>query len=235
MLRLKDRTRQIPNGFRWLQPETGFEPQRWSSFDSICQQIKTHREGNMWLAQKHKWTLALGAIADELDFYNSKLCQTQGWNAFIIEDAAPESFPTPSLPRLHEDAPLVAVESGSKISRAVGGINILTDWLGAGMKPVDASLALKRSKVCLKCPMNQLGDFWQRVEAHIAKTIRTVLEIKSDLDLKLPDEDKLHSCTACDCWTPLKVQVPIEHIKEQTDSETLAKLHPKCWILKESK
>jgi hypothetical protein len=235
MLRLKDRTRQIPNGFRFLQPETGFEPQKWSSFDSIVQQTLTHRQGNTWLAQKHKWAMTREAIASEVDFYNAKLCQTQGWNAFIIEDAAPESFPTPSLPLPREDAPLAGEAGGSKVSRAIGGINLLTDWLGAGIKPVDASLALKRSKVCLKCPMNQLGDFWQRIEAKIAETIRTVLEIKSDLDLKLPDEDRLHSCTACDCWTPLKVQVPIEHIKEQTDAETLAKLHPKCWILKESK
>jgi hypothetical protein len=235
MLRLKDRTKPIPNGLRFLQPETNWEPIPWSSLTSIAQQLLTHREGNMWLAKKHNWVLSLDAIIDEVDFYNAKICQSQGWYGFIIEDAAPESFPTPSLPLPREDAPLVEAAGGSKISRAVGGINLLTDWLGAGMKPVDASLALKRSKVCLKCPMNQLGDFWQRIEAKIAETIRTVLEIKSDLDLKLPDEDKLHSCTACDCWVPLKSFVPISHIKETTDEETLAKLHPKCWILKESK
>ncbi len=233
MTRLKDRTRQIPNGFRFLQPETGFEPQKWSSFDSMVQQILTHREGNSWLAQKNNWAMTRNAIADELDLYNAKLCQAQGWNGFIVEDNSAEpSFPTPSFPRQSEDAPLVA--EVSKVTKAVGGVRLLTDWLGAGMKPVEQALAEKRAKVCVKCPKNQLGDFWQRIEAKIGQHLGTLIEIKNDLSLKLSTEDKLKSCMACDCWMPLKVWVPLEHILDTTEPDAMAALHPKCWILKEA-
>jgi hypothetical protein len=235
-VRLKDRTRQIPNGFRWLQPETGFEPIPWSSFDSICRQLLTHRQGNPWLAQKHKWPMALNAIATQVDAYNAKLCEAHGWHAFIVKDNdAQPDFPTPSLPRPNEDALPAAVAPTlvGKVHRAVGGAHLLYDWLGSGMQPVAKELALARSVVCLKCPLNRLGDFWQRLEGTIAENIRSLVAIKNDMILTLPDEKKLYSCKACDCWLPLKAWVPIEFIKDSTDAETMQKFHKSCWIPKE--
>lgn len=230
-VRLKDRTRQIPNGFRFLQPETNWEPMAWSSFDSICRQLTTHRQGNPWLAKKYNWSLTQEGIANEVDFYNAKVCQAQGWNDFILEDNGPApNFQTASLSPPNE---AVNVAGGSKIKKAVSGLKLLTDWLGSGLKPVNKGLAENRAKVCRGCPMNQLGDFWQRMEGAAAAELRTLIEVKSDLDLHLTNEDKLHSCMGCDCWMPLKVWVPLNHILENTDSPMRDRLHKDCWIIKE--
>jgi hypothetical protein len=230
MIRLKERNRQIPNGLKFVQAETGFQPIAWSSFDSICRQVLTHRQGNPWLVQKHGWAMTMEGIASEIDFYNSKLCQVHNWPDFIIEDsAAPPDFQSPSLNRPSEGN----VAGGSKVKKAVSGLKLLTDWLGSGLKPVERTLAQARAKVCLKCPQNQLGDFWQRMEGLAADEIRTLIEVKKDLDLSIPGEEKLHSCLACDCFMPLKVWVPLVEIKAHTSPEVMAALDKKCWIPKE--
>lgn len=156
-------------------------------------------------------------------------------SAYLIDDGQPLS--APSFPQPHPvSAPGVGRAPNSGIvSRAKVGIAVLSDWLGAGMKPVDSSLSESRAKVCVSCPLNSLGDFWTRIAASAASKIKAGVNIKNSMKLTTSQDDNLHSCQACSCWIPLKVHVPIQHIVEHDNEEIRKNLHPSCWILEEAK
>ena len=231
MAKLKDRTKQVPNGLKFLQPETGWQPIPWSSFDSICDQLVAHRKGNMWLALKNNWNLTRPAVDREVDAYNSALCEVHGYHDFIV---AGES-PIPKTSRLSQMVPEENVAAGIKPKTAGGTIRLFIDWLGNGMKPVDKQLAEQRALTCSRCPENQLGDFWTRMKGLAAEEIRTMIGMKNDLQLSTTLDDKLHSCNACECWNPLKVWCPLQHVLDNTDEKTMKAFHPDCWILREKK
>lgn len=193
-----------------------------------------HRFGNAWLAQKHNWATSIEAISLELDSYNAMLCQSMGWLDFItIDNDAPPDFQKASLPR-PDEAQNVAGGRDGKLKKAVSGLKLITDWLGSGLKPVSKGLAEKRAYICRQCPQNKLGDFWQRMEGAAAAELRTLIEVKNDLDLHLEDESNLHSCMVCDCFLPLKAWVPIDHVLTHTSGEVAKELDPSCWILHEA-
>jgi len=51
--------------------------------------------------------------------------------------------------------------------------------------------------------------------------------------LEVPVRIRLGVCAACWCPLRLKVHIPLKHIMDYTDEETLDNLHPECWMLKE--
>lgn len=115
---------------------------------------------------------------------------------------------------------------------------LLKDWLGDGGKAVDNSTANLRSMACVMCPLNVAPNWWNLIEnakSKIAQTIRHQLEIKNEMLMRVPFEAHLHMCKACGCALPLKIHVPIEHIKEHLKPGDLEKLHPNCWIRRELK
>ncbi len=106
-MRLKDRNRQIPGGFRFYQPETKFFPTPWSSFDSCVAQIIGHRKGNAWLIERNGWSVDPEQVAVELDIFNTKLCAEMNWTDYIVAGEAgsysppvfTDSNPPPGPPR----------------------------------------------------------------------------------------------------------------------------------------
>ena len=84
-MRLKDRQRQIPGGFRYYQSETNFFPTTWSSFESCVTQIIKHRLGNAWLIERNGWSVDPAQVAAELDAFNTKVCQEMNWTEYITE------------------------------------------------------------------------------------------------------------------------------------------------------
>jgi hypothetical protein len=231
MARIKDENRQIPGGYSYVQPETGFQPTPWSSVDSITKQVMAHRQGNLYLAKKYQWPLDYETIKQQVLAYNAAVCEANGHTDFIYSAESVVSFQKLSRPMTNPSAVgAVAADIKQHARNTVSGLKLFTDWLGAGLKPVEQALAEKRSKVCETCPKNVLGNFWQQLEAVAASELRTLISIKSDLQLKLSNEDSLNSCSVCDCFISLKCFVPLDHILANTSEATMKAFPDHCWV-----
>lgn len=242
MARLKNRSVQIPNGLRFMQPETGWKAPAWASFEAIVMGVIDHRKGNNYLARKHKWATDYQSVANEVDAYNARICQAHGWTDYILTEAAP--FPK-SIPPRDRSRPPVA--GGGSLKRTVAGVKVIADWLGAGLRPVSRELAERRARVCavetrtgpdgkptVGCPQNQAEEgLFSTLTSAAIDSLKVTIEIKNELNLLTPHDGALHACMACGCHNKLKVWTPIEHILKGQTTEVQAALDPKCWVLAE--
>lgn len=178
------------------------------------------------------------ATRGEVEFdIDEAQCERLGFDAkFCIKKNSSTGFTfTPmrlfqaSATHLREGVKLVARRSAELAS----GVDILTDWLGAGGKPVEQSLSQSRADVCLQCSFNQPG--FKPVEA-VAKAIAQQIEKKNELNLSVVGEENLHTCDVCWCHLPLKVHVPLIHITDNTPIAMIEKFQqskPDCWLVTE--
>jgi hypothetical protein len=222
--RLKNRNKQIPNGFKFLQPETGWSPPSYSSFNQIVMGLISHRRGNPHLAAKNNWAMETAGIEAEVEAYNVKVCQQHGWKDFITEGASvahPKQSPPPSLLQL-----------GKRL--VAGAKTLAVDWLASGAEAVAPALSADRAAICASCPQNQGGDVSAFFTVPVATAIRAALNLRSEWKLKTPHDDALGVCAACSCPLLLKVHLPIKDIAGRIPAESRAALDPRCWILAES-
>ena len=119
------------------------------------------------------------------------------------------------------------------IAEVITAEQIVVDWVGSGGVPVPSELSSERAYICAGCPENRGGKWWATAKHKIADVIRSHLEIKNGMQISTSFDDELNMCRICGCALPLKVHVPIQHILDHTDSETLAKFPAHCWIAKE--
>ena len=227
MAHLKSRTEHPPYSFRFLQPETGQTSEFVGSFNYVVEQTMMLRQANPFLAERHGWRTDVAGVEADVDAYNTARCIAGGWRSFVIMDDA-NPAPTYVMPPPAQKKTSVV----GKVRNVAAGVGVLLEWLGSGAKPVDQSLADSRAAICATCPKNNGGDWMAYVTKPIADKIRTQLEIRNDLQLRTPHDDKLTVCSACSCPLKLKVFVPIEHILAHTSEDTKTKLDPRCWILK---
>jgi hypothetical protein len=123
----------------------------------------------------------------------------------------------------------------SAVSNLAAGAAILAEWLGSGGRPVSNAQAEQRAKACVGCPLNVEPLWWERVTANpIAEVIKSHLAKKSEMGLSVSVETQLSMCRACGCCLPLKVFVPIEHIRSHTNDDVRARLPEHCWMKKEN-
>src|SRR3970282_403381 len=94
--RLKSRQHQIPNSFRFLQPQTNWRPRTHISFDSIVRELIRHRNGRPDLVAKHGWALDYDSVANEVEQFNVQLCLKHGWMNYL--DGGEVSSPPKSKP-----------------------------------------------------------------------------------------------------------------------------------------
>jgi hypothetical protein len=224
MATLKNRNQQIPGGFKFYQAETSWNAPDWRSFETIVLALIDHRKGNPYATKKHGWRSDYEGVAAEVDAYNAKLCQANGWSDFIIE-ASPDP---PKLPPQHWAGAGVV----GHVKRSAAGIKLVMDWLGSGLKPVPAELSEKRAAICAVCPMNAAPSLLQKLEGMAVENVKLLIEVKNDMTLRTSFDAKLLTCQACDCKNELKVHAPLEHILANTSEEVKGKLHESCWILK---
>ena len=215
MVHLKSRTQCPPNGFIYVQKETGWRGEGWD-FNTLCQQVRQHRQQNPRL----KLNTDPATIQGEVDTQNAvRVAGMPGTESYLLlDDSSPKSFP----PQLVQAA-----------SRLAAGVKSLNDWLGAGAKPVDSTLANARAFVRATCPQNQEGDFTRWFTKPASELIRRWIGSRKDLNMSTPSDGKLGVCLACACPLKLKVHVPIEHILKQIPAESKSALDPRCWILEE--
>jgi hypothetical protein len=229
---LKNPEGQIPNGLRFMQPETGWDSTvslgTFPSMDTLTRGVIDHRAGNPWLIQKHGWSVDFSQVKREMQEYNARICLEHGWLNFIITDEQPNA-----VPALPQKKTLLS-DGVAGVKRVAAGVGVFLDWIGAGGIPVSEDVAKRRAGICADCPKNDGGDWKKYFTEPIAAKIKQQLEIKHDLQLKTPKDSKLTVCSACDCPLQLKVWTPMEHILNHMSVDTMAKLDSRCWILKQA-
>ena len=118
--------------------------------------------------------------------------------------------------------------------KAKVGVKTLLEWLGAGGTPVMQIQAVNRASVCAKCPLNEPVRWFQFLKNSIARTIIAHERVRHGAQMVTRHDQKLGVCSACGCYLKLKVWVKLHHIADNLDPKTKSKLHPGCWVLKES-
>lgn len=232
--RLKDRNRQIPNGLRFVQPETNWQPPRYASFDIVVRSLISHRQSRPDLVASKGWSLDYETVADEVDNFNAVVCARHGWTDYIMngnEGAAP---PPKSQALLQQERSAIAVAAG-RAKKIWAGVKTLNDWLDSGEPPVPAAVSEIRASICGKCPRNGKGDFESWFTRPASEIIRRQLERISGMQLKTVNDDKLNVCEICLCPLKVKVHTPVKYIREHTPQDVLVELRAvkDCWIPKE--
>jgi hypothetical protein len=231
--RLKDKNKQIPNGYKFVQPETGWQPARYSSFGSIVRGLMAHRLSRPELVKKHNWATDEDAVNREVEQFNVNLCLRHNWMNYIeggeVGGAPPKSK-------------ALSAEEKNQVSAAAGlakkiwsGIRTLDDWIDSDIPPVSAVQSGLRAEVCSRCPKNTPGDFTKWFTIPAAGAIKRQIEKLAERKLETAYDAKLNVCDVCLCPLKLKVHTPLEFIKKHTSEEVLADLmkQPECWVVSE--
>lgn len=224
MARLKDRERQIPNGLTFYQSALKWRPPPYSSFDTITRGLISARRANPFLARKNGWSVDYATVANEVDEYNAKICESHHWDQYIVRDGGPVIPPS-------------RARSNSSLSQSVGhvaaGVSITMEMFGKEGPIRDRDLALRRAQVCVGCPNNDKGDWTRFFTVPTQAVIRKGLGIIKDLDLTTAVDDQLQVCTVCGCPLKGKVYARLSHILKFMPKADLAKLPDFCWIVRE--
>lgn len=221
MPRLKDRNRQIPNGFKFILPEVGYKSRDFDSFSTIVNQVSGILRSNPARAKLYGWPQTDEDIANWVDEYNAMLCANNGWNDYIIQGVGEVLHDPKSGPPHRRVAALAA------------GAKSIAEWIGQGNVPVGTELATARAKVCVACPLNKPGDLSNFFERATSDLIRRYIEQSVDSMLTTPYDQKLGVCDACMCPMRLKVHTPLRHILSNMPEHIVDELDSKCWILSE--
>lgn len=210
---------QTPNGgWCFYEAKTKFTIDRRSKPSSVSLTLGQASE----LVQKHRLANPQLGLATG---YHQVKAEIINYNRHRLGMPAEDS-PPKSLPQQPQRVAAVAGHA----SKTTAGIKLVIDWLGSGLRPVNREEAERRAAICATCPQNQTGDLWQRIDAKAAEGLKRLISIKSEMALATSHDAKLKTCLACDCWNPLKVWAPLDHILKNTSDEVKANLDPRCWI-----
>ena len=219
MASLKDRQRQIPNGFRFRIPELGYQSKPFQSFDTIVNDVFQIAKANPALFTSKGWPHTRADVATWVDEFNARYCLEMGYSEYINgEEVSPPKHGPP--PRAE------ALAAGAKS---------LGDWIGSGANPVSQEVADSRAATCVKCPLNKEGDLSNFFERGTSEMLRSAIAAAKEVRLVTRFDKQLGVCDACYCPMKLKVWMPLAHINKQMSDETRAALDPKCWVLSETK
>lgn len=233
--RLKDRNRQIPNGLRFLQPETNWKPQRFASFATIVVGLISHRRRHPDLVAQKNWNLNPDSVAEEVDEFNANLCARMGWTDYIMTNEGASPSPKPQALLAQERKDIAAAASRAK--KIWSGVKTLNYWIDSGTPPVDSDRSESRASACAKCPKNGKGDFTSWFTKPASDMIVKQLDRLKGMKLSTSFDDKLNICEVCLCPLKLKVHTPMNFIQTHTSPEMMIELSrvPGCWITQELK
>ena len=221
-VKMKNRMASPPNGWQFTIPQIGVKNNQSWSFDEMVNKYLAIAQAN----PKLKLPTDRKQVGDLLDTQNAmRILQIKGADIYVtFSGSAPP--PKMILPR----SLAASVDAGTNLA---SGLELLTDWLGSGKKPVKKEQAESRAQTCTGCPMNKPGD-WKAIFTNPASAaIRKMLSMKHDLKLETSVDDKLEICEACLCPLRLKVWCDISLIRSHTSQDQLAQFHEGCWIKKE--
>jgi hypothetical protein len=242
MPRLKNRNKQIPNGFVYYCPYHKWKPLPWSSFEVVCAGLRSVRKANPGITKANNLSTDPAVIAEQVDAYNVAHCQAMGWYDYITDapGGAPPAAPFPPGHPLHaHQQKQIGLQTrlAQKLGNVAGGANTLVEWLADGAEAVPQEQANKRAAVCAICPKNLVREWAALFTVPAANAIRATLGLKREMKLETPSDHLLGTCTACDCVNSLKVWLPFEkfYLKmSQAAKDDLNKENPTCWIIQET-
>jgi hypothetical protein len=214
-------TTTLPDGTKWFAPQPLI-----NTFRVQVGEIIKWRKNNPIIAGKLKLSTDWDTVANELIQQTVERLQRmhKGDHYLTSSEVVIDTQKKTSL--------WVAVKQ--VVDVAVNGERTLQDWLGDGGVPVSRELAESRSAICEDCPQNSKSHWSLFFTAPIAKGFAKLIEIKNEMKLHTPSDAKLGACKACDCCLPVKVWVPLTHIKCNMSKETEGKLADRCWVTKET-
>ncbi len=220
-----------------MEAQTGWQPQSWMSFEQAVQALIAHRKANAWIVKQNNLPTEYNAVANQVDEYNAARCLAHpGWEHFVGSAEPPKTW-SPSAFQIRQRGNVVGAGA---VRRTAAGVKLVADWVGSGLRPIDKITAEKRGGVCVTCPNNTNPNWIQKIDAALASEIKTLIEIKNDLKLSTIHDKNLLTCSLCDCYLPLKVWAPIEHIwnnSPQTVKDDLSKVTTsdghRCWVIEE--
>lgn len=228
--RLISRQRQIPNGFKFIQPETAWQAPRFASFSVIVNSLINHRKTRPDLVASKKWSLDPEIVSNEVDEFNATLCARHGWTSYISDGSA-EPPPPKSQALLQSEKSAIAAAAG-KAKKIWAGLSTLTEWIDSGTPPVRRELAESRAAACAACPKNGAGDFTSWFAKPASEAILKSMEKLKAMRLSTQNDQKINVCEVCLCPLKLKVHTPVEYIKGNMSKQVLEELKsvPGCWI-----
>lgn len=232
--RLKSRQMQIPNGFKFLQPETGWQAPRFASFQSIVNNLRNHRNSRPDLVAKHGWRTDEDGVAFDVEQFNVRLCLQHGWGEYLDGLEVGSGLPPKSRPPSQKESEQVSA-AAERAKKIWSGVKTLNDWIESGEPPVDSVLSEARAKVCSVCPKNTAGDFTSWFTRPAAGAIQKQIERLSDRKLSTSFDKIINVCDVCLCPLKLKVHTPKEFIKAHLSESVLTDLMQvkQCWIVEE--
>ena len=228
--KLRSRTQSPPNGFIWVQRETGWDnrkaaPASQWDFSVLCREIQSHRRANH---ARFPWlTTDYAKIEAQVDRSNAeRVSRIAGAESYIVSDEVPVPPKTIALPVRQQVGAALA-----GLAKAVKGGAVLLDWERSGDPPVDRGTAESRAVICVKCPKNGKGDLTRFFTVPASEMIRKQMERSTSLKLSTSVDDQLGVCEACLCPIKLKVWAPLNHIVNNMPDSIKAELDPGCWVL----
>lgn len=230
MPRLLSRQKLIPNGFVFLQPQSGWKAPKNISFNRLVDMLVAHRKGNTYLVKKYGLSTDPKVVADEVDEYNALFCQKMGWLEYIDLAAGGQPSLSP-FPLLNQGRSLP--HGQGQFAKVAAGGGVIIDWVRSKEDAVPAELSEKRAAICAKCPLNEKGDWTRFFTVPVSNGIRFALQKARGWNLTTSHDEELIVCSACDCPLPLKVHMPIQRIISKIPDDSKEALHPDCWIRKE--
>jgi len=225
---------QVPNGYKFIQPETGWQAPRFASFDSIVTNLIGHRNSRPDLVTKHGWATDRDGVANDVEQFNVRLCLQHGWMDYVEGLDVGGGPPPKSRPPSQAEVEQVNVAAG-RAKKIWSGIRTLNDWIDSGEPPVAQELANSRALVCSICPKNTSGDFTTWFTKPAAGAIKTQIEKLQGRKLSTPSDGVINVCDVCLCPLKLKVHTPVKYIKDYMNEAVMADLLKveKCWIVSE--
>ncbi len=224
----------IPGGFQFYIPELKWSAPRNVSFDQVVKAAIAARSGNPTLTRQKGWSLDYNVVSDEVDQFNARICESQGWNNYITTAGAAS---VPKLPPRDQDTILQNLRTAAVASKElVRGAKTLIEFLDSGEPTVPQDQAERRAATCGVCPKNEPGDLTKWFTVPASELIRRQLEKAQARHLKTSQDENLNLCTACHCPLRLKVHIPLDWITKRLSPEQMARLKeaPVCWILQEA-
>lgn len=233
VIRLKNRQKYIPNGFKFYLPEVKWRAPSNASFERIVRELMSVVAANPAQAQRGKWPSSYEEVADWVDRYNAEICYRMGWSDYIIDSSA-ESLPKLS-PQHQQESLLSLSAAAARAKELVAGAKTITEWIDSGEPPVPSQQSLQRAIVCAACPLNEKGDLTKWFVVPAAELIKRQVQRMHERKLTTPRDDELNICTACHCPLKLKVHIPIGWVTKKLTDEQKEKLKSgrDCWILAE--
>lgn len=221
---LKSRDTLPPQGWVFVQPQTGWRAPFGLTFDQTVDAIIKHRSAN----PRFNLSLDWNTVANELEWHTvARLMNVKGGETYLTGTNPPKPSSPHSLVASSD-----AGVAGAK-PKITAGIPVLINWLGHGLRPVEQTLAETRAGICATCPQNQKGDWKHFFTEIVASVLRLQIEIKNDMNLHTSHDQQLNVCQACLCELPLKVWTPLYHITDHLPDDMRSRLDPRCWILHE--